>query len=310
MSTSSPVSTISWQAPLETTFGRESAIDFSFFRPWIFSRRPSGGCISSTSASFSATASRLGAPNAMAMRRSVPNWLMSSGCSEPFGFSKSSAGPPPAFTRRSTISVISRYGSTSAVIRCSSPSRSSSAIHSRRSRSGATARVSLWRRALARPPRRGTAPCPARTHRRSAHVARAQPAIVRVVSKRLLTQRPTSSRQTAVVLERRSAAPTSSRRVARRPSMSQSRACESRARPRVIGESATRARHESSVILREPLVASSDVGAIQQRHRLRRLERRSSSCAESLEHRQRLLESASRVRKSHLLASATTPRLV
>ncbi len=33
MSTSSPVSTISWQTPLETTFGRESAIDFSFFRP-------------------------------------------------------------------------------------------------------------------------------------------------------------------------------------------------------------------------------------------------------------------------------------
>ena len=41
MSTSSPVSTISWQTPLETTFGRESAIDLSFFRPWIFSRRPS-----------------------------------------------------------------------------------------------------------------------------------------------------------------------------------------------------------------------------------------------------------------------------
>ena len=140
MSTSSPVSTISWQTPLETTFGRESAIDLSFFRPWIFSRRPSGGCISSTSASFSATASRLGAPNAIAMRRSVPNWLMSSWCSEPFGFSKSSAGPPPALTRRSTISVISRYGSASAVIRCSSPSRSSSAIQSRRSFRGATPR--------------------------------------------------------------------------------------------------------------------------------------------------------------------------
>ena len=52
MSTSSPVSTISWQAPFETVFGRESAIDFSFMRPWTFSRSPSGGCISSTSASF------------------------------------------------------------------------------------------------------------------------------------------------------------------------------------------------------------------------------------------------------------------
>ena len=158
MSTSSPVSTISWQTPLETTFGRESAIDFSFFRPWTFSRRPCGGCISSTSASFSATASRLGAPNAMAMRRSVPNWLISSGCSEPFGFSNSSAGPPPDFTRRSTISVISRYGSTSAVIRCSSPSRSSSAIHSRRSLSGATPGSVYGGERVARPLRRATSP--------------------------------------------------------------------------------------------------------------------------------------------------------
>ena len=78
-------------------------------------------------------------PKAMAMRRSVPNWLMSRGCSEPFGFSKSRAGPPPALTSRSTISVISRYGSTSAVMRCSSPARSSSAIHSRRSLTGAKA---------------------------------------------------------------------------------------------------------------------------------------------------------------------------
>ena len=28
------------------------------------------------------------------MRRSVPNWLISSGCRAPFGFSKRSAGPP------------------------------------------------------------------------------------------------------------------------------------------------------------------------------------------------------------------------
>ena len=156
MSTSSPVSTISWHTPFETTFGRESAIDFSFFRPCTFSRRPCGGCISSTSASFSATASRLGAPNAMAMRRSVPNWLISSGCSEPFGFSKSSAGPPPDLTRRSTISVISRCGSTSAVIRCSSPSRSRSAIQSRRSCSGATARSVYGAGAQLASPRRAS----------------------------------------------------------------------------------------------------------------------------------------------------------
>src|SRR5262249_43770373 len=54
------------------------------------------------------------------------------------GCSKRSAGPP-AFTVRSTISVISRLGSTSGDTRTSSPSRSSSAIHSRRSRGGAKA---------------------------------------------------------------------------------------------------------------------------------------------------------------------------
>ena len=51
-STSSPRSTISWQAPLPTVFGRESAIDLSFCRPRTFSISPSGGCISSTSATF------------------------------------------------------------------------------------------------------------------------------------------------------------------------------------------------------------------------------------------------------------------
>ena len=56
------------------------------------------------------------------MRRSVPNWLISSGCVAPFGCSKRSAGPP-ALTVRSTISVTSRYGSTSVETRTSSPSR-------------------------------------------------------------------------------------------------------------------------------------------------------------------------------------------
>ena len=156
MSTSSPVSTISWQTPLETTFGRESAIDLSFFRPCTFSRRPCGGCISSTSASFAATASRLGAPKAMAMRRSVPNWLISSGCSEPFGFSKSSAGPPPALTSRSTISVISRYGSTSALMRTqltlAFEQRDPVAEVFHRRHGG----ISLWTRARTRPPRRAS----------------------------------------------------------------------------------------------------------------------------------------------------------
>ena len=100
----------------------------------------SGGCISSTSATFCATSSSCSTPNARHIRRSVPNWLISSGCSEPFGFSNSSAGPP-ALTVRSTISVISRSGSTSAETRTSSPSRSSSAIQSRRSFTGASLRT-------------------------------------------------------------------------------------------------------------------------------------------------------------------------
>src|SRR6478752_10124907 len=131
-STSSPRRTISWQTPLPTVFGRESATDLSFRSPRTFSSSPSGGCISSTSATLCATSSSFWTPKARHIRRSVPNWLMSSGCSAPFGFSNRSAGPP-ALTVRSTISVISRSGSTSADTRTSSPSRSSSAIQSRRS---------------------------------------------------------------------------------------------------------------------------------------------------------------------------------
>ena len=124
------------RAAADACFGRESAIDFSFCRPRTFSTSPSGGCISSTSASFAATSSSRSTPKARHMRRSVPNWLTSSGWLLPFGRSKSSAGPP-AFTVRSTISVTSRCGSTSAATRTSSPSRSRSAIHARRSAGGA-----------------------------------------------------------------------------------------------------------------------------------------------------------------------------
>src|SRR6266849_166015 len=137
-SISSPVSTTSWHGPERTLRGIESAIDFSFFSPFTFSTSPCGGCISSTSSSLRPTASRLGSPNARHILRSVPNWLISSGCCEPFGCSKRSAGPP-ALTVRSVISVISRRGSTSAVTRTRSPSRSRSAIQSRRSPAGFTA---------------------------------------------------------------------------------------------------------------------------------------------------------------------------
>ena len=60
-------------------------------------------------------------PSARHIRRSVPNWLISTGMREPRTLRNSSAGPP-AFIVRSAISVISRCGSTSAVISASSPS--------------------------------------------------------------------------------------------------------------------------------------------------------------------------------------------
>ncbi len=139
-STSSPVSTTSWQAPRRTVFGSESAIDFSWRSPRSLSTRPAGGCISSTSASFAPTSSSPSTPKARHMRRSLPNWFTSSGCSLPAGRSNSSAGPP-AFTVLSTISVTSSAGLTSALTRTSSPSRSSSAIQSRRSAGGRTPTV-------------------------------------------------------------------------------------------------------------------------------------------------------------------------
>src|SRR3954452_14419149 len=142
-STSSPRRTISWQTPLPTVFGRESAMDLSFCRPRTFSISPLGGCISSTSATRCATSSSFSTPRARHIRRSVPNWLIRSGCSAPRGRSKSSAAPP-ALTVRSTISVISRSGSTSADTRTSSPSRSSNAIQSRRSFAGTRRVYGVW----------------------------------------------------------------------------------------------------------------------------------------------------------------------
>ncbi len=163
-STSSPVSTTSCEAPRRTTFGRESAIDFSVFRPRTFSASPCGGCSSRMSSSLAAMSSSRSTPKPMHMRRSVPNWLIRSAWREPFGFSKRSAGPPD-LTVRSTISVTSRYGSTSAETRTSSPSDSSSRIHSRRSPGGAIERESTGADARFR--------APARRHRREGSAARA-----------------------------------------------------------------------------------------------------------------------------------------
>ena len=137
-SMSSPSRKTSWHGAFETVFGSESATDFSLRSPLTFSRSPCGGCMSRMSPSLAAASSSVSTPSARHMRRSVPNWLIRSGCDEPFGFSNRSAGPPD-LTTRSTISVISRSGSTSVAMRRSSPSRSRSAIHSRRSRGGAKA---------------------------------------------------------------------------------------------------------------------------------------------------------------------------
>ena len=144
-STSSPSRTTSWHGPFETVFGRESATDLSLRRPRTFSRMPSGGCMSRMSPSFDAASSRRSTPSARHMRRSVPNWLIRSWCGEPFGCSKRSAGPPD-LTTRSVISVISRSGSASTEMRRSSPSRSRSAIHSRRSRGGVAKARSVYGR--------------------------------------------------------------------------------------------------------------------------------------------------------------------
>ena len=85
--------TISWHGPFETVFGIESAIDLSVPSLRTLSTRPWGGCSSSTSSSLAATSSSRSTPNARHMRRSVPNWLISSGSFEPLTFSKRSAGP-------------------------------------------------------------------------------------------------------------------------------------------------------------------------------------------------------------------------
>ncbi len=133
-------STTSWHGPEPTTFGRASASDFSFPRARILSTRPSGGVISRTSVTRSPSSSSRSTPNAMHMRRSVPNWFMRSGIAEPRTFRKRSAGPP-ALVTRSVISAISRCGSTSAATSTTSPWRRRWSSQSRWSRNPMAARV-------------------------------------------------------------------------------------------------------------------------------------------------------------------------
>ena len=69
-------------------------------------------------------------PSAMAIRRSEPIILVSTGNGVPV-FSNNSARPPPGlFASRSVNSAISNTGSTGTLIRTSSPARSNAAIYS------------------------------------------------------------------------------------------------------------------------------------------------------------------------------------
>ena len=122
----------SWQGPSFTILDENDASSRSLPRAFILATTPWGGCRSISDSMRSPRASRLSVPSAMHMRRSVPNWLISTGSRLPVTLVNSSAGPP-ALETRSAISVISRTGSTGASMRTSSPLFSRRAIHSRRS---------------------------------------------------------------------------------------------------------------------------------------------------------------------------------
>ena len=131
----------SLQGPVATVLGKNLPMSASMGSIFSFSRKPSGDFMLSNWRMRSAISSRRSTSSAICMRRSEPNWLISSGMPlEPFTFSNSSAGPPgrpylvaAPLETRSVISVTSRIGSTSVRIRFSSPACSSTAIHSLRS---------------------------------------------------------------------------------------------------------------------------------------------------------------------------------
>ncbi len=131
-STSSPVRTTSCTGPSFTFFGGTCVIAPSFPNA---SRTPTNPC-GSSGFSSPPIRSEISAydfrPRAFSSRRSVPYTFIASGMRDPRTFSKRSAGPP-AFCTRSTISPTSRYGSTSALMRFRSPSRSSALSRERRS---------------------------------------------------------------------------------------------------------------------------------------------------------------------------------
>ncbi len=133
-STSSPVSTTSCTgASVDFTFfGGTCAIEASLPKASRNPVKPCGSSGFSRPAIFSEISSGPFSPSDLARRRSVPKTFIASGTEQPFTFSKSSAGPL-AFWTRSTISPISRWGSTSALMRLRSPSRSRARRNERRS---------------------------------------------------------------------------------------------------------------------------------------------------------------------------------
>ena len=124
---------ISLHGPVFTDLGKKEPSSASFGNILILSSRPCGDCMSRKPRMRAATSSMCETSRARFMRRSLPSILIRRGTREPFGFSNSKAGPPARVTR-SVISVISRTGSISAAMRRNSPSFSSLAMNSRKSR--------------------------------------------------------------------------------------------------------------------------------------------------------------------------------
>lgn len=131
-STSSPRSTTSWTGASLTFFGGTWVIAPSFPKASRTPTKPCGSSGLSSPPIFSEMSPYDFSPRAFSSLRSVPNTFIASGIADPRTFSKSSAGPW-AFCTRSTISPTSRYGSTSALMRLRSPSRSRARNRERRS---------------------------------------------------------------------------------------------------------------------------------------------------------------------------------
>ncbi len=131
----------SLQGPVATVLGKNFPASVRSGSIFSLSRKPWGDFMSRNILMRSANSSNELTPRASFMRASEPNWLIRSWeLGWPFMFWKSRAGPPglPVFDllTRLVISVISRIGSASVLMRFSSPARSRAAIHWRRSSKG------------------------------------------------------------------------------------------------------------------------------------------------------------------------------